>query len=445
MNIKAIILTVLAIFVTRAEASVLAPQLVSVQPNSAGKTALTVRWTNNNTQRVNFYIERSLSETTGFSHIGIRGNDDRWMDDFGVKVNTQYFYRIRALDTKTNVFSTYSNVVSGKLGGVSPSPTPSASPSPKPTPSPSASPTPPPPSKACIDYPHLRIVPVATALALKEALAGAQEGDLIQLADGTYIGNFVTTVSGSSPFPITLCGGPNTILESTGPSRGYVLHLNGASFWNIIGITARNGQKGIMLDSASYCLLDKVQVYNMGDEAVHFRKNSAHNTIQNSNIHHTGLRVQGYGEGIYIGSSKSNLVGDKSDYNHVLNNHIGPNVSAEGLDIKEYSTRGVVEGNYFDGTGQSGENYADSLIDVKGSNYVIRGNHGIKPLKNGFEIHVLVDGGPSGYNNLFENNVIDVQGTGLGFNVQKSAVGNIIKCNNVVTNAGNFGNVPCSP
>ncbi|MFI6681139.1 cellulase family glycosylhydrolase [Kribbella sp. NPDC050470] len=49
-------------------------------------------------------------------------------------------------------------------------------------------------------------IDVDTAAELKSALTSAKPGDTIKLADGTYIGNFKTTVAGTSSAPITLDG-----------------------------------------------------------------------------------------------------------------------------------------------------------------------------------------------------------------------------------------------
>lgn len=77
---------------------------------------------------------------------------------------------------------------------------------------------------------------------------------------------------------------------------------------------------------------------------------------------------------------------DKSDYNEILNNHIGPNVAAESIDIKEGSCCGTIKGNTFDGTGMKGEHDADSWVDVKGDKYDIQDNTGTHSFKDGFQV-----------------------------------------------------------
>ncbi|GAA3305692.1 hypothetical protein [Nonomuraea dietziae] len=107
---------------------------------------------------------------------------------------------------------------------------------------------------------------------------------------------------------------------------------------------------------------------------MHFRRSSADGVIQNSRITHTGLVQPGYGEAVYIGSAGSNWGchgnsggADRSDRVKVLNNQLGPQVTAEHVDVKEGTFDGVIRGNTFNGTGLSGQNSADSWIDARAS------------------------------------------------------------------------------
>ncbi|ATL26969.1 hypothetical protein KY5_1951 [Streptomyces formicae] len=68
-----------------------------------------------------------------------------------------------------------------------------------------------------------RTVEVSTAAELKSALADASPGDTIHLADGTYSGNFKTSVAASANSRVTMTGSPKAVLTAGG---GYGLHLN---------------------------------------------------------------------------------------------------------------------------------------------------------------------------------------------------------------------------
>jgi len=183
-----------------------------------------------------------------------------------------------------------------------------------------------------------------------------------------------------------------------------------------------------------------VHVTDIGMEGVHFRAFSSDNVISHSDIDNTGLKSPNYGEGVYLGSAVSNwpkYSGDKpdaSDRNQVLDNRITA-TAAESIDIKEGSTGGIVRGNTLDGAKIAGKNSADSWIDVKGNGYLIDDNLGTNSLQDGFQVHVLVYGW--GEHNTFSRNRLDVQAPGVGIWLQNSAAdkGNVIQCNNIVTNA----------
>jgi hypothetical protein len=292
-----------------------------------------------------------------------------------------------------------------------------------------------------------------TAAALTTAIQNAQPGHVICLAaNTTYAGRFVATVSGTAGSHVVLTGPATAVLDGGSDSTGYGFHLNGASYWELRGFTVRNSQKGIVTDNASNNLIDGVTVKDVGQEGVHFRTFSRSNTIQNSTVANTGLVTPDFGEGIYIGSANSNwgtYTGgkpDTSDNNVVQNNHIGPNVRAEPIDIKEGTTGGTIAGNYLDATGITGANSADSWIDVKGNGYFITGNTGVNPthttvLKDGFQVHVAVSGW--GNNTRFANNTLDVESTGYGIWVQSSATGTVVCADNMVTTAASgTANVP---
>ncbi|MFD4526157.1 right-handed parallel beta-helix repeat-containing protein [Streptomyces sp. NPDC058470] len=268
----------------------------------------------------------------------------------------------------------------------------------------------------------VRTVSVSTAAQLTAALADAKAGDTIQLADGVYEGQFKATADGTSTSAITLTGSSKAVLKSNG-GNGYGLWLSSAPYWKVTGITVDDSVKGIVLDASPYATLTDVHVHDIGYEAVHFRSGSDHGIIQNSNIHDIGTTQPSYGEGVYIGSANSNwdqYAGptgvDASDYVQVLNNKIGPNVAAEGIDIKEGTKGGTVRGNTLDGTGEKNQNSGDSTIDVKGDNYVIDANTVSTPYTDGFQVHNVYD--PYGCGNKFTSNKFTLgSAPGYGINV----------------------------
>jgi F5/8 type C domain len=348
----------------------------------------------------------------------------------------------------------------GPSGSGTPTPSPTRSPTPSPTPTGSGG----------------RTVPVSTAAQLTAALADAQPGDTISLAAGTYDGAFYATASGTVSAPITLTGPGSATLSNThgrcdpnvpaAPDGiaycGFGLHLNRVLYWRLAGFAITGANKGVVLDGSTHNVIDGVQVYGIGNEAVHFRASSSDNVLENSTVHDTGLSAAAFGEGLYVGSAQSNWSRygenggtgpDRSDRNQVLDNHFGPNVAAEHVDVKEGTVDGVVSGNTFDGRGISGENFADSWIDVKGSGYTLSGNHGsysgATVLTDGYQVHQILPGGGCG--NLFRGNDSDLGGaSGYAIDVTDQSTcparPNVVYGSNTVHNAGKgLTNIPVTP
>ncbi|MEV6282929.1 hypothetical protein [Kribbella sp. NPDC051770] len=298
------------------------------------------------------------------------------------------------------------------------------------------------PNSASVSCPAAS-VQVSDADGLTEALKDAAPGTSIALADGRYAGKFVTTASGTADRPIWLCGGAGAVLDGDNVRGGYVLHLDKAQYWRLVGFTVTNGQKGVMADTTTGTVIQGLTVHGIGDEAIHLRANSTDNVVLANTIRDTGKRRDKFGEGVYIGSAVSNWCTvndckpDRSDRNVVKGNKIGPTTS-EAVDVKEGTTGGLLEGNTFDGSALSG---ADSWVDVKGNNWLIRGNTGTGSSTDGFQTHQILKGW--GDHNLFTGNTATVNGPGLGFAL-RPAESNVVACDNKVTGAAEgVSNVSC--
>jgi hypothetical protein len=70
----------------------------------------------------------------------------------------------------------------------------------------------------------------------------------------------------------------------------------------------------------------------------------------------------------------------------VINNRFGPNITAEHIDIKEGTYGGLIQGNYFDGVGMTGENWSNCWVNVKGTNYTVINNTGNKSIGDGIKV-----------------------------------------------------------
>lgn len=314
---------------------------------------------------------------------------------------------------------------------------PSVSPTFEPEPVETATPSP----QAC---PEATTV-VSTAEALAGALASAAPGDVIALTPGVYTGEFVATTSGTPGNLITLCGTQDSVLDGDGLDGGYVMHLDHASYWHLVGFAVTNGQKGVMADATTGSIIEGLTVTSIGDEGIHLRGGSTDNVVRGNTVSHTGLRKEKFGEGIYIGTAESNWCDitacepDRSDRNVIEGNTIFA-TSAESVDIKEGTTGGVVRGNSFEGSSITG---GDSWVDVKGNGWLIDANSGQNSPMDGFQTHEILDGW--GTQNVFSNNFAAVNGPGFGFSLTPER-DNVVACSNTASNAGEgLTNVSCSP
>jgi len=321
-------------------------------------------------------------------------------------------------------------------------------------------------------------VDIATAAQLRAALAAAVPGQVIRLAPGVYRGSFAITRPGAATAPITLTGPADAVLVNDGPSGsgpacptptpgwdpGYGLWLHGAPHWNLTGFTVRESKKGIVVDDSHHTVISRVSVHHVDEEGVHFRRSSADSVLRDSTVTDTGLVQPGYGEGVYIGSANPNWGChgnsggvDRSDRVQVVGNRIGPRVAAEAVDVKEGTFHGVIRGNAFDGSGLSGQNSADSWVDVKGIGYTIEDNTGsfASPgvFANGYETHnpATTPSFANGCGNVWRGNRSDLGGVGryaikITSTSKCSGLPNAVHASNSVTRAvTGLTNVPVTP
>lgn len=287
-------------------------------------------------------------------------------------------------------------------------------------------------------------VEVGTAAQLRTALAGARPGDTIRLADGTYTGNFKAVTPATAAARITLTGSPGAVLRAGG---GYGLHLNGASYWTVSGLTVTGGQKGIVIDSATGVVVDGVTVHGLTMEGVHFRDSSTDGVIENSTIYDTGNDGRGMGEGVYVGTA--NTLSDRSDRIQILGNTIGPDVGGENVDIKEGTTGARIVGNTFDGSGLTGANYDDSWVDVKGNDVLVQDNTGRNTTNDGYQTHTQQSGWGCG--TVFKGNKSTLTGadgsTRLAIDVTNAGAGcrTMVYSSNTVTSGKGLTNIPVTP
>lgn len=286
---------------------------------------------------------------------------------------------------------------------------------------------------------------VSDAASLQEALDDAVPGTSIALADGRYVGHFVTEQSGTEGSPIHLCGSQDAVLDGGSVEEdGYTLHLDGATHWRLVGFTVTGGQKGVMADGTVGSVIQELTVTGIGDEAIHLRRNSTDNLVLGNTISDTGLREEDYGEGVYIGSAVSNWCTytgcepDRSDRNVIKDNGISGTTS-EPIDVKEGTTGGVLVGNVIDGSSMT---EADTWVNLKGNNYLVQGNRGTSASENGFETHDILPGW--GDFNVFDANTGTVGGSGYGIAAWPEG-SNVVRCSNDLADAAEgISNIECT-
>ncbi|MBZ5740221.1 right-handed parallel beta-helix repeat-containing protein [Nocardioides mangrovi] len=283
---------------------------------------------------------------------------------------------------------------------------------------------------------------------LADALADAEPGDEILLGPGTYDGPFGITRSGTADAPITLCGPRDAVLDGGTVDHGYGLHLDGASYWTVRGITVTHAQKGVVLDGSSHVEIADLLVEEVGDEGIHLRAGSSHDVVRDNVVRRTGLREPDYGEGIYVGTAESNWCDlsdcepDRSDHNEITGNTVR-DTTAEAVDIKEGTTGGLLSGNDLSGPGTDA---ADSVVDVKGNRWTVRGNTLRASAADAIQVHVVVSNW--GRANRFVRNSFQLSVPG-GFAVnvvgEAQEASNVVACGQRVTPEahGELSNVAC--
>lgn len=218
---------------------------------------------------------------------------------------------------------------------------------------------------------------------IRNAMATAQAGDEIIVASGNYrFTNKITgafnrnvylhsTANGNSSSPIILKGESSTnppVFEGINYVDGYLLSIEG-DFWNISNLEFKTGSKGIVLDNSSNSILKNLTVHDIGEEGIHFRDGASNNLATECRVYNTGRNKPGFGEGFYVGSDK----GQHDQYERACDNNtienciVGPNVAAEGVDVKEGTKNTIIRNNVFSAEGISGENSSDAFIDLKGA------------------------------------------------------------------------------
>ena len=285
---------------------------------------------------------------------------------------------------------------------------------------------------------------------LNAALATARPGDVIRLRPNTvYTGEKgVTNRSGTKAQPIVVCGDRSAVW--TGDFRG-----DGMNWWVFQGFTIRDAGKGFLAKRSSHNRVQGLEIYNVGQEGIHWLCSSVGNVVQGNWIHDTGTGpFPEFGEGVYLGTHPGNLETacgqstlDRSDSNQVIDNRFGPNVRSEDVDAKEGTRWGVIARNRSDGRGKV-------VIPTRfsASIKVQQQTQGYRVNRNRIDGAAATSGGTAGDGiQLFGSGAVahrnEVRlGPATGYAIRTKVNGtNTVYCDNIADPPSRLSNVPCTP
>jgi hypothetical protein len=227
----------------------------------------------------------------------------------------------------------------------------------------------------------------------------------------------------------------------------------GIDHWIFQGFTIRDGFQGYYAVQVTNTRLRNLEIYNIGQEAVHWNCQSTDNVLEQSWIYNTGLTKPSSGEAVYDGThppSRKSVCGnespDVSARNQVLNNRFGPNVRAEDVDVKPDARDGLIEGNVSDGTGKvTIRSHFEASISLQrsSSGFVVRNNRFEPAAQDGADSTrasgIFTLRGSLGH--TIEGNYVDMTGASrVAYRIDGSE--HVCKADNVAVN-GTRSNVAC--
>ena len=199
------------------------------------------------------------------------------------------------------------------------------------------------------------------AIAITAALNRAQPGDELRLLPGRYAPVVVNELSGEQDRPIRIVGWrphpDDAAVVIAGPTQqhGRGLTLIRCHHLVVEGLEITGSQKGVSIQSCSVCRVSKLNVHDLGQEAIHVGRGETNTSgdgfsgpasqdivVSGNRIAGTGQVTAIYGEGIYIGTGA--IAGDDTHDVLIENNEL-TDISAEAIELKPGTYNLTVRGN----------------------------------------------------------------------------------------------------
>ena len=249
----------------------------------------------------------------------------------------------------------------------------------------------------------------------------------------------IDNIHGTIENPITLCGPKTAVFDGSNGNSGLAaaaFRVVRSSNVQVVGFTLQNALKGLDVQQTNSSTFSNVTTRYTLQEGIRVRYNSTYNHVFGCNITFTGRLWAGIGEGIYVGTSTRNSIAagrpeDNSNFNKITHNNFGEGIPAENIDLKEYTSGGVVANNTFNGTGIEGLNGAIAWVAVKGTNYTIANNTGSGTIPGGQGIRVLqVLLADNEHNSVMDNTCTDFEQGSYCVFIDSRARNTIVDCEN---------------
>jgi len=183
---------------------------------------------------------------------------------------------------------------------------------------------------------------------VESAINGAQPGDELVLAGGTYelTDRFGVSVHGTEAAPIIVraADGETPVLSRAGADQN-VIDVDDGEYLVFRGLEITGGSHGLRLVSARFLTVEECEIHDTGDVALSANSGGQYEALRilRNHIHHTNNT----GEGMYLGCNENacqmfdSLI--EGNYIHHTN---GPTVEqGDGIEIKEGSYNNIVRDN----------------------------------------------------------------------------------------------------